>query len=72
MGLVKEKYDKFGVNCIIETSNRAIFNITVVNDTSCELKIPANCPIAQLQLIINDEQLFPIDLDEILDNVWET
>ena len=72
VGFANEKYDKFGVNCIIKTSNRAIFHIPVVNDTSCGLKIPVNCPIAQLQPIINDEQLFPIDLDEILDNVWET
>ena len=71
MGLVDEKYDEFGVNCIIETSNRAIFHIPVVNYTNCELNIPANCPIAQLEPIINDEQLFPFDLDEILDNVWE-
>ena len=56
-----------GVNCIVETANKDTFAIPELNDSDVPLRLRANSPIVSLTPICNEEQLYPIDVDSVLD-----
>ena len=67
IAIVNNKYKDWGVNCIVETANTNTFAIPVLNDSDVPLKLRANSPIVSLTPICNEEQLYPIDVDSVLD-----
>ena len=66
LSVTKELYENSGVICLIESANRLSISIPVINDSDSPKRLRANSRIAKLIPLSTDDDLFPLDIDDLM------
>ena len=65
LSVMKKPYENSGVIWLIESANRLSISIPVINDSDSPKRLRANSCIAKLIPLSTDDDLFPLDIDDM-------